>query len=79
MAEATTNKTAPSNNDSLIVVDVGKKFRRKQIRKLRKGRGKLMGRVEQLVSDLQDNDALGDNAKPVVIVVREKKKKMRFW
>lgn len=65
-------------NDSVVVVDLGKKYKRKHIRRLRKGRGKLMGKVQGLVADLRD-DMPNNNVQPVVVVVRQKKKKNKFW
>ena len=64
-----------SKDNNVIVVDVRRKYRRKHIRRLRKGRGKLMNKIEELVADLRETDSLGDNVQPVVVVVREKKKR----
>lgn len=65
-------------NDNLIVVNVGKKYKRKHIRRLRKGRGKIMDRVEELVAGLREEQALAPGAQPLIIVVRQKKKKNYF-
>ena len=79
MADAKEAKAKPDADTSVVVVDIGKKYRRKHIRRLRKGRGKLMDKVEQLVSDLREHDSFGDNVKPVVIVVREKRRRSRLF
>jgi hypothetical protein len=78
MAEQKPKASAADKNDNVVVVDIGKKYRRKHIRRLRKGRGKLMDRVENLVAGLRDEKAIDANAQPVVIIVREKSKKSRF-
>lgn len=73
MAEAKAKPAASEQNDpSLLVIDVGKKYRRKHIRRLRKGKGKLMNKVQDLIADLQQENAIDSNSKPVVIVVRQK-------
>ena len=57
-----------------IILDMGKK-KRKQVRKLRKGKpGSLMNRVEEALEHLRENGAVGKDAQPVVIVVKEKKR-----
>ena len=80
MAEQKPKAPAADKNENFVVVDVGKKYRRKHIRRLRKGRGKLMGRIEDLIAGLREEKAIDENAQPVVIVVREKSKKYsRLW
>lgn len=64
---------------SPVVVNLGK-VRKKRIRQLKKGRGKLMNDVGDAVAEIVDG--LGDELKgkevvPVVIVYREKRKKRR--
>jgi hypothetical protein len=76
MAQAKPETKAESKKDNnVIVVDVRRKYRRKHIRRLRRGRGKLMNKIEELVADLRDAESLGENVQPVVVVVREKKKR----
>jgi hypothetical protein len=41
------------------------------VKLLRKGRGKLMTRVERIVADLAEAGTIKSSAQPVVIVVRE--------
>jgi hypothetical protein len=63
---------------------MGKKTRR-QIRKLRKGKpGRLLDRVEDTIQHLRENGALADDAQPIVIVVKERrrnrgKRLSKFW
>lgn len=57
---------------SFVVVDVGKKQKRKAIKQLRKGKGKLTRKVEGMISELRESSALPDGS-PLVVIVREKK------
>ena len=55
----------------LVVVDLGKQ-KRSRIKKLRRGEGVLMEKVEGAIDELRRNGTVGDNAQPIVILVREK-------
>jgi hypothetical protein len=55
----------------IVVVDLGEAQSSEQVNRLRKGRGKLMGRVEHIVEDLIKAGTVKSTAQPVVIVVRE--------
>jgi Family of unknown function (DUF6200) len=55
----------------LVIVDLGKRQRPKQVRRLRKGRGKLVRRIDAIVDELIQAGTVKANAQPVVIVVRE--------
>jgi hypothetical protein len=59
----------PKNPDT-IVVDLGSKTR-KQIKRLRKGKGKLMDKVNECLSELKASGAISAAVQPVVIVVKE--------
>ena len=54
-----------------VLVDLGKKSC-KQVRKLRKGKGKLMDSVNATVQELQASGQIDPLAQPVIILVREK-------
>lgn len=62
-------------NANMLVVDVGKKQSKKRIRQLRRGRGRLLERINDTVADMQANGALKQDAQLVVFVVRRKKSK----
>ncbi len=66
------SKSSDSSN-APIVVDIGKK-RRKQIKRLREGRGKLMDEVTGLLEELRSAGSISSSAQPVVVVVRQKRK-----
>jgi hypothetical protein len=63
----------------LLVVDFGKRQSEKRVKQLRKGRGKLVGRVDQIVAELVEAGAIDRDAQPVVIVVREKATFAKFF
>jgi Family of unknown function (DUF6200) len=61
-----------------IIIDMGKKKRR-QVRKLRKGKeGSLMDRVRDALEEAIAAKAIPANAQPVIVVVKEKKKKNKI-
>lgn len=62
-----------------MVVDLGKQ-RRSRIKDLKRGRGKLIGEVDQVMERVQAElgvDAAGKQFVPVVIVFEKKSKKRR--
>ncbi len=62
----------PENkNRDTLVVDLGTK-KAKQIKDLRKGKGKLLDKVNQCLNELKASGAISGSVQPVVIVVREK-------
>jgi hypothetical protein len=63
---------AKSPGDSLIVVDLDRRYSKKQIKKLRQGRGKLMDRVAEMLAEMAAANTIPATAQPVVVVVREK-------
>jgi hypothetical protein len=60
-----------SDKPEIVVVDLGRRQRPKQVRRLRRGQGKLMTRVEGIVNDLVTAGTVKSTAQPIVIVVRE--------
>lgn len=77
-AQESSTKLEKSNASNMVVVEINKKQKRKSIRQLHKGRGKLFERINEVVDDLREEGAIGDNAAPVVIIVREKQRNRRF-
>ena len=66
-----------ASKTEIVVVDLGQPQPSQQVRNLRKGRGKLMTRIERIVDDLIDAGTVKSTAHPVVIVVREQSSP--FW
>lgn len=66
-------KTESAAANAPVVVDVGKK-RRKQIKRLRNGRGKLMDQINHLVEELRTSGSISATSQPLVVVVRQKRR-----
>lgn len=74
---ATDDKTGTSTHsakaETPVVVDLGKQ-KRKLVRELRDGSGKLLDEVRGAIGELQRAGRLAANVQPVVVVVVEKPK-----
>ena len=76
------NETAPKPNEPLAgratkrpiaIVDFGNPQSRQRIKRLRKGQGKLLSRVEGIVDEFLESSSISKGDPPViVIIVREK-------
>ena len=67
----TTKKADDSSTGQTIVLDFGSKSRRK-IKRLRKGQGALMDRVNETVAELKHNQSIPASAAVVVVVVKQR-------
>jgi Family of unknown function (DUF6200) len=63
----------------IVIVDLDKVQTSRDVRLLRKGRGKLARRVERIVNDLIEAGTVKSTAQPVVIVVRESMSPLSFF
>jgi hypothetical protein len=54
----------------VCVVDLGEQSRRR-VKRLRRGKGRLMDKVERVIEDLEEEGVLKAGAQTVVVVVRE--------
>jgi len=77
MAGPSETKPPMAKESDVIVVDLGKK-RRKQIKALRRGKGKLMDRVKRCLEELKASGTISGAAVPVVIVVEEESQVFDF-
>ncbi len=59
-----------------IIIDLGKK-KKKHVKRLKKGRGRLMSKVGGHLDDLQDMGHIDENHQPVIVVVRQKARRRR--
>jgi hypothetical protein len=60
-----------------VFIDLGKR-KKKQIRQLRRGRpGRLMDKVQSVLEQLKEGGALTAAAQPVIVVIREKRRRAR--
>jgi hypothetical protein len=76
MTTIVTNAPTPKAEDKqgkaeIVLVDFGEPQAAQQVKRLRKGRGKLMTRIERVVSDLVADGTVKSGAQAVVVVVRE--------
>ena len=62
----------------IVIVDLDKVQTPRDVRLLRKGRGKLTSRVARIVNDLVAAGTVKPTAQPVVIVVRESMSPLSF-
>jgi hypothetical protein len=70
---ATGTASAPPQTEPhgvVCVVDLGE-HSRKRIRKLRRGEGRLMEKVEDVIADLGEQGVLSATAQTIVVVVRQ--------
>lgn len=67
------SSTTPAQSNVLIV-DMGKR-KKKDIKRLRRGRGKLMDRISNTMVQLKEEGELPEGSPVVVVLVREKRKK----
>ena len=73
MAEDTNGSAASSP----IIIDMGKK-KKKDIKRLRKGTGKLMDDVDNCIQELKEAGEITGSVRPVVVVVAEKRQRQRW-
>ena len=59
----------PPSRPEPIIVELGD-YSRKQIRKLRKGRGKLYDAMNEVLSELERTGSVSGTVQPVVLVVK---------
>jgi hypothetical protein len=74
--DALTHPSSTITTSAPIVLDLGKQ-RRKRVKELRRGAGRLMDEINASIEELRTAGALSADAQPVVVVVREKRRKMR--
>ena len=70
---ATDNKEEQVEVAPAVVVDLGKK-KRKKVKKLRKGKGPLLEDVDDAIAQLRIDGSISEDAVPVIVVVRQKEK-----
>jgi hypothetical protein len=68
-----------TGKSEIVIVDLDKVQTPRDVRLLRKGRGKLARRVERIVNDLIEAGTVKSTAQPVVIVVRESMSPLSFF
>jgi hypothetical protein len=64
-------QTERQNKSPLVVVELSRRRSPEQVRRLRKGRGRLLLDIEDAVDELVKSGTIKSDTQPVVIVVRE--------
>jgi hypothetical protein len=67
----------PSTGPSPVVADLGQR-RRKEIKQLRKGQGPLLDDAQKVVEQLQADHAIAAGAQPVIVIVKERRRRYGF-
>jgi hypothetical protein len=62
----------------VLLIDLGKKSR-KQIKRLRRGTGKLIDEVQKCLQELRAAGTVPESAQPVIMLVREKPGRFRLF
>jgi hypothetical protein len=70
-------KPAPQETHPVIVIDLGKASAAR-VKKLRRGTGKLMCDVQDVLAELKDRGEVVSDHRPVVVIV-ERKRKSRYY
>lgn len=70
VTESAENKKPTTPAGITCVLDMGE-HSKKRIKRLRRGEGTLMGRVEDAISDLHAQGVLSEQMQTVVVVVRQ--------
>lgn len=65
---------AANTSNGPVIIDLGKR-KRKLVKKLRRGEGKLLDDVNGAVAELRTAGTLSADVQPVIIIVREKRAK----
>ena len=63
--------TEKQNKLPLVVVELSRRRSPEQVRRLRKGRGKLLMDIEDAIDELVKGGTIKSGTQPVVVVVRE--------
>jgi hypothetical protein len=70
------SKSSAASKATPVVLDLGKR-RRKQIRQLRRGQGKLLDDINGAVEELRTAGTLSVDAQPVIVVIQQKRRRAR--
>jgi hypothetical protein len=65
-------------DNSPLIIDIGKQSR-KSVRSLRKGKGKLLGKVDGHIQRLVQMGEINADAQTVIVVVSPKKKRLSWF
>jgi len=75
VATSTAEPAAKADGKAPVIIDLGK-HRRKRFKGLRKGKGRLLEEVSGCLEELKAAGTISANAQPVIVVVREKRRRL---
>jgi hypothetical protein len=75
--EVVMSDAKPAAGPSPVVADLGRR-RRKEIKDLRKGKGALLDDARKLIEQLQADRAIAGGAQPVIVIVKERRRRFGF-
>lgn len=75
MATNTADPAVKADDKSPVIIDLGK-HAKKRIKGLRKGTGRLTEKISGCIEELKASGAISANSQPVIVVVREKRRKL---
>ncbi|HEY7247588.1 MAG TPA: hypothetical protein VH678_27255 [Xanthobacteraceae bacterium] len=70
-SESASKPKVKTSGKSVVVVELSKVRSHEQVRRLRRGRGKLATDIDEVVNELVRSSTIKPDTPPVVIVVRE--------
>lgn len=68
--------SSPTTRNAPVILDLGRR-RRKLIRQLRRGEGKLLDDINGAVEELRTAGTVSAMSQPVIVVVQQKRRKTR--
>lgn len=71
---ASSQDQAIDAHDAPIILDLGQRSK-KQVKRLRRGDGKLIDRIGIVVEELKNSGKISPSAQPIVLIVRERREK----
>ena len=72
-AESTKMLSETATDKGPVIIDLGSQ-RRRRVRQLRRGRGKLMEEVNSVLAELRTDGSIAASAQPVVVIVRQRRR-----
>lgn len=70
-ATETSESKPPKATSKLVVVELEEPQSTLSIKRMRKGKGRLLKHIDQIVEDLASDGTIKGNVQPVVIIVQE--------
>lgn len=77
-ALATTGATTTASSNPPVIIDLGEKSR-KNVKRLKRGEGRLLAQVQEAIRELQAAGRVASNAQPVIVVVEREKDGLFGW